>query len=158
MVVFQSGSGRPLPHPLSWPTVPTAMIEPDQPACPEEEWVILSPALFDPHPDNANLALSTIASLQNSQAMVAPDDLAMPPLQDPTQTIGPAATDLPHWDDLCGYFVEGDHNGHTCTWSDSSGSVCGYKSRYRLVKRHIQRVHFGLRYGAPSHKKRFRNH
>ena len=45
-------------------------------------------------------------------------------------------------------FIRRDRGGSVCTWSDSPDDVCGYRSRFTLVKRHVKRVHFGERYDA----------
>lgn len=44
-------------------------------------------------------------------------------------------------------FVKRDSDRQcSCLWTDGHGSMCGYSSHHWLVKRHIQRVHFEIKY------------
>jgi hypothetical protein len=43
-----------------------------------------------------------------------------------------------------------DNGRFVCMWTDGIGEVCGYKSSPGLVKRHIRRVHLGMRYGTTA--------
>ena len=57
-----------------------------------------------------------------------------------------------HDDRLPEDFIRRDGNRYACRWRDSYGRVCGYKSRFGLVKRHVRRVHFRFRYAPPLQK------
>jgi len=73
----------------------------------------------------------------------------------PISTVYPPAAPTPtssavpglDWSGLWESFIARGDDGYKCTWSDIT-HTCRYESRYGLVKRHVQRVHFGIRYGA----------
>ena len=43
-------------------------------------------------------------------------------------------------------FIGRENGRSVCMWTNSAGEVCGYGSRYGLVKRHVRRVHLRVRY------------
>lgn len=75
------------------------------------------------------------------------------PLIPPTFTL-PADPD-PADDDGWDQFMERDEDGWVCTWTDRLGDTCGYRSRAALVRRHVERVHFDIRYGPSVTKKMY---